>query len=91
MKCLKFKHSVGDTKDDTRQYKGPHQALRCEVLDSSSELGPPADFLVLRWVIARPHELATATVVLGHFCNQKDPQARLEQLKLNKTDPSTWP
>jgi hypothetical protein len=89
--CSKFKHRGCDTKDGTRRYKGPHQALRCKVLDSSLELGPPADFSVLRWVATGPHELATATAVLRHFCNKKDPQARLEQLKLSKTDPSTWP
>jgi hypothetical protein len=71
MKCSKFKHSGSDTKDGTRQYKGPHWALRCEVLDSSSELGPPADFPVLRWVAIGPHELATATAVLRYFCNKK--------------------
>jgi hypothetical protein len=70
---------------------GPHRALRCEVIDSSSELRLPANFPVLRWVAIGPHKLAIALVVLQHFCNQKDPQARLEQLKLSKTDPSTWP
>jgi hypothetical protein len=91
MKCSKFKHRGSDTKDDTQQYKGPHQALRCKVLDSSSELRSLADFPVLGWVATRPHELATTPAVLRHFCNQKDPQARLEQLKLSKTDPSMWP
>jgi hypothetical protein len=52
---------------------------------------PLAYFPVLRWVIAVPHKLATAPAVLIHFCNKKDPQARLEQLKLSKIDPSTWP
>jgi hypothetical protein len=51
---------------------------------------PPADFPVLRWVIAGPHKLATALAVLRHFCNQKDPQVRLEQLKLSKIDPPMW-
>jgi hypothetical protein len=91
MKCLKFKHSGSDTKDGTQRYKGPHRALRCNVLESSSELRPPADFPVLRWVATRPHKLATTPAVLRHFCNQKDPQARLEELKLSKIDPSTWP
>jgi hypothetical protein len=40
MECSEFKHSESDTKDDTRWYKGPHQALRCKVLDSPSELRP---------------------------------------------------
>jgi hypothetical protein len=91
MKCSKFKHNVSDTKDDTRRYKSPHRALRCEVLDSSSELMPPADFPILRWVAIGPHELATAPSVLRHFCNKTDPQVRFEQLKLTKIDPSTWP
>jgi hypothetical protein len=89
MKCSKFKHNGSDTKDDTRRYKGMHRALRCEVLNSSSELGSPADFPVLGWVATGPHERATAPAVLRHFCNKKDPQTRLEQLKLNKTDPLT--
>jgi hypothetical protein len=90
MECSEFKHSESDMKDGTRRYKGPHRALRCEVLNSSSELRPPANFPVLRWVATRPHELVTAPAVLSHFCNQNGPQARLEQLKLSKTDPSTW-
>jgi hypothetical protein len=61
-------------KSDTRWYKGLHWALRCEVLDGSSELGLPADFPVLGWVTIGPHELATSHVVLSYFCNQKDPQ-----------------
>jgi hypothetical protein len=76
-------------KDGTQQYKGPHQALRCEVLDNSSELGPPVDFPVLQWVTTGPHKHVTTPAVLKHFCKQKDPQARLEQLKLSKTEPST--
>jgi hypothetical protein len=91
MKCLKFKHSSSDTKDDTRRYKGLHRDLRCEVLDGFSELRHPADFPILRWVAIGPHKLDTAPTVLRHFYNQKDPQARLEQLKLSKTDPSMWP
>jgi hypothetical protein len=51
----------------------------------------PANFSVLWWVAVGPHKLATAPVILRHFYNQKDPQASLEQLKLSKTDPSTWP
>jgi hypothetical protein len=73
----------------TRRYKGPHQALRCGVLDHSSELELPVDFPVLQWVVTGSHELATAPAVLRHFCNQKDPQARIEQLSLSKTDLST--
>jgi hypothetical protein len=71
MKYLKFKHSGSDTKDNTRRYKGLHRALRCEVLDSSSELRLPADFPVLRWVAIGPHKLAAPPTVLRHFCNQK--------------------
>jgi hypothetical protein len=55
------------------------------------ELRLPADFSVLRWVAIGPHKLAAAPTVLRHFCNQKDPQARLEKLKLSKIDLSTWP
>jgi hypothetical protein len=91
MKCSKFKHSGSDTKDGTQRYKGPHRALKCEVLNSSLKLEPPANFPVLLWVITGPHELATATVVLSHFYNQKDSHVRLEQVKLSKTDPLTWP
>jgi hypothetical protein len=31
-------------------YKGPHRALRCGVLDRSSELELLADFPVLQWI-----------------------------------------
>jgi hypothetical protein len=72
MKCSKFKHSGTDTKDITRWYKGPHRSLRCEVLDSSSEL----------------RSQLTSQSSGG---SPKDPQARIEQLKLSKTDPSTCP
>jgi hypothetical protein len=64
MECSEFKHSESDMKDGTRRYKGPHQDLRCKVLDSPSELRPPADFPVLWWVATGPHELATAPAVL---------------------------
>jgi hypothetical protein len=71
MKCSKFKHSGSDIKDDTRRYKGPHQALICEVLASSSELRLPANFAVLQWVTIGSHKLAAAPAVLRHFYNQK--------------------
>jgi hypothetical protein len=88
MKCSKFKHNGCDTNDGTRRYKGLHQAIRCEVLDNSSDLRLPADFPILRWVAIGPHKLVASPAVLRHFCNQKDSQSRLEQLKLNKTDMS---
>jgi hypothetical protein len=71
-------------------YMGPHWALRCGILVRSLELRLPADFPVLRWVTTGPHELAITPTVLRHFYNQKDPQARIEQLKLSKIDLSTW-
>jgi hypothetical protein len=71
MNCSKFKHSGSDTKDCTRRYNGPHQALRCGVPDSSTELGSPANFPALRWVATRLHELTIAPAVLRHFCNKK--------------------
>jgi hypothetical protein len=59
-------------------WEGPYWvALKCGVLDRSSELRLPADFPVLWWVVTGPHELATTPTVLRHFCNQKDAQARL--------------
>jgi hypothetical protein len=89
MNCSKCKSPSGSvTKDSTRRYKGLHKALRCGVFDHSLELGLQADFSVLRWVVIGPHELTTTPVVLSHFCNKKDPEVRLEQLKLSKTDPS---
>jgi hypothetical protein len=90
MKCSKFKRSGSDTKDGTRRYKDLHRSLRCEVLDSSSELRLPDNFSVLQWVVIGPHKLATVPAVLRHFCIKKDPQVRIEQLKLSKTDSSTW-
>jgi hypothetical protein len=92
MKCSKFKtRSQSDTKTSTRWYKGPHHALWCGVHSSSSKQGLPANFPVLRWVTAGPYKLATTSKIFRHLCTQKDPQARLEQLKLSKADPSTWP
>jgi hypothetical protein len=35
--------------------------------------------LHLRWVTTGPHELATSLAVLGHICNPKDIQPRLDQ------------
>jgi hypothetical protein len=67
-----------------------YRALRCGVLDGSSELGLPTDLPILRWVATGPHELITPPIVLGHICKPKDPQANLEQLKLSKTHSSTW-
>jgi hypothetical protein len=66
-------NSESVTKDSTLCYKGPHQALRCGVIDRSLELGLSADLPVLRWVATGPHELITSPTVLRHFCNQKDP------------------
>jgi hypothetical protein len=48
-----------------------HQALRCEILDSSSELRLPADFSILRWVTIVPHKLVAAPTIHRHFCDQK--------------------
>jgi hypothetical protein len=56
-------HSESVTKYCTRCYKGPHWALRCGVLDGSSELGIPADLPVPRWVTTGSHELTTAPAV----------------------------
>jgi hypothetical protein len=42
-------HSRSVTKYCTRRYKGLHRALRCGVLDGSSELGLTPDLPVLRW------------------------------------------
>jgi hypothetical protein len=54
-----------------RRYKVLHRALRCEVLSSSSKLGLPADFPVLRRVIAGPHKFVITTTILKHLCKQK--------------------
>jgi hypothetical protein len=51
----------------------------------------PRLFASLRWVATGPHKLTTTPVVLGHICKPEDPQTRLEQLNLSKTDPSMWP
>jgi hypothetical protein len=34
--------------------------------------------------------LATTVKILRHVCTYLNSQAKVEQLKLNKTDPSTW-
>jgi hypothetical protein len=71
MKCSKFKHGGSEIKDGTQRYKGPHRALRCEVLDNSSELRLPADFPIIQWVTIGPHKLVAAPTVFWHFYNQK--------------------
>jgi hypothetical protein len=44
-------------------------------------------FLVL---VTGSHPFATAVAILRHLCIQLNPQEKIEQLKLSKTDPSTW-
>jgi hypothetical protein len=83
------KHNGSDT-TLTRQYKGLHRALRCEVHGGSSKLRAPVDFPVFRRVIVGPHKFTAAATILKHLYTQLMLQAKLEQLKLSKTNPSMW-
>jgi hypothetical protein len=73
----------------TQQYKGPHRALGCQDLGGSSKLQLPIDLPIFRRD-AGPHKFAAAPAILGHLCTQLILQVKIEQLKLSKTDPSTW-
>jgi hypothetical protein len=56
----------------------------------SSRHQVPGDIPILRFTVG-PHELATTPAVLRHLLyTQLNLQAKLEQLKLSKTDPSMW-
>jgi hypothetical protein len=70
--------------------QGPASTLQCDVLDCCSRDGLPCLLPVLR-LATGSHPLATVVTILRHLCTQFNPQAKPEQLKLSKTDPSTWP
>jgi hypothetical protein len=70
--------------------QGPASALRCEFLSCCSWGGLLSLLPFLR-LTTGPHLFATTVAILRHVCTQLNPQAKPEQLKLSKTDPSTWP
>jgi hypothetical protein len=71
--------------------QGSASALRCEVLGCCSLGGLPNLFPLLG-LATGPHPLATAVTKPCQLCTHiKKTQAKPEQLKLSKTDPSTWP
>jgi hypothetical protein len=70
--------------------QGLASALRCKVLSGCSQGGLPSLFTVLRLATGL-HPLATTVSILSHVCTHLNPQAKPEQLKLSKTDPSMWP
>jgi hypothetical protein len=41
-------------------------------------------------LITRPHSFAITVAMLRHLCTHLNAKAKLEQLMLSKTDPSTW-
>jgi hypothetical protein len=69
--------------------QGPASALRCEVLNCCSRGSLPSLLLNLR-LANGPDPIVVAVTKLWHLCTQI-PQVKSEQLKLIKTDPSTWP
>jgi hypothetical protein len=74
----KYYHSV---------VQGPASAVQCEFLNCCSRGGLPSLLPVLR-LTTGPHPFATTVAILRHVCTQLNPQAKPEQLKLSKTDPS---
>jgi hypothetical protein len=88
MKRLSLKHSGSETKilalDDIRvrigsMMRSPHCCSRGGLPSLFSVLGLATD----------PYPFATTVAILRHVYTQLNPQAKLEQLKLSKTDPST--
>jgi hypothetical protein len=69
--------------------QGPASALGCEVLSYCSRGGLPS-LLPILGLTTGPHPLATAVTILCHLCTQLKSPNKLEQLKLSKTDLSTW-
>jgi hypothetical protein len=69
---------------------GESQVFGPEVLGYCSWGGLPS-LLPNLWLTIGPHLIATAVTILWHLCNKLNSQAKPEQLKLSKTDPSTWP
>jgi hypothetical protein len=65
--------------------QGPASALRCEFLSCCSWGGLPSLLPVLG-LTTGPHPFATTIAILKHVCTQLNPQAKPEQLKLNKID-----
>jgi hypothetical protein len=89
MKFSSFKHSGSETKILPLAIQGPASALRCEVLGCSSRDGLPSLFPDLG-LATGPHPLATTVIKPWQLCTHTTTQAKPEQLKLSKTDPSTW-
>jgi hypothetical protein len=90
MKCSSLKNiAEAKPKYYHSMMQGAASALRCEVLSCCSRGRLPCLLPVLR-LTTGPHPLATSVTILGHLCTQFNPQAKPEQVKLSKTDPSTW-
>jgi hypothetical protein len=92
MKCSKFKN-IAEVKPKYYHsaIRGPASALRCKVLGCCSRGGLPSLLPNLGLTIG-PHPTATIITKPWHLCTQlKNTQAKPEQLKLSKSDPSTWP
>jgi hypothetical protein len=89
MKCSSLKHSGRETKilelNDTRARMGPMMRSPRRLLTGPAPKSPPS---------SQVHHLATQTCHSSHSTQASlhinSPQAKLEQLNLIKTDPSTW-
>jgi hypothetical protein len=68
---------------------GESQVFGPEVLGCCSWGGLPSLLPNLGLTIGS-HPIATAVTILWHLCNKLNSQAKPKQLKLSKTDPSTW-
>jgi hypothetical protein len=93
MKCSNFKTCAEAIQRIALEYTRAHiKPYDAESSAAPQSLGSQLIFQSTgRQVATGPHKLAITSTVFRHLCTQKDPQARLEQLKLSKVDPSIWP
>jgi hypothetical protein len=89
MKCRSLKHSGSKCKKklgDTRARIEPYDAKS----SAASRGRAPSHLPILRLTIGHTN-LPQQPQYSGISAHKYDPQAKHEQLKLSKADPSTWP
>jgi hypothetical protein len=91
MKYLSLKHSRSETKililDDTRARIGPKMRSPQLLLTGQAPKSPP-NLQARHWATLNCHNSHKTLASLHTIENS---QAKPAQLKLSKTDPSTWP
>jgi hypothetical protein len=91
IKVLRYRENIAEAIQILPQrYNGLHRPL--DVKFSMALQGAGSQQLPVLGRSAWPHELVVAITVLRHLLyTQLNSQAKLEQLKLSKSYPSTWP